>query len=394
MLRLEHITKVFGGSVREAMRRAERGQSRDEIRAATGSFVAAADVSLEVFRGEILVMMGLSGSGKSTLLRCMNGLVRPERGRVLIEVEDGCLDLVTASAEALRQVRLRHVSMVFQQHALLAWRTVRENVALGLELRGTSAPESQRLVEHHLERVGLQAFRDSRPDELSGGMKQRVGLARALATDAEVLLLDEPLGALDPLLKKRMQDELLALQRDLKKTMIFVTHDLDEALRLGSRIVILDAGRIAQIGTPIDIITKPATPYVREFVAHVNPLHVLTGASLMRPAAILPRQAEHGVLLDSAGLYICQLDGEGRPTSISARGLAGGLVRCHDGDALPDLRAQDLAAGSPELDIRAILQICYATARPMVLLDGDGKLAGVIEERDILRALAQAQASR
>lgn len=387
MIALLGITKIFGGSARDAMDRLDRGEDREAIREATGSVVAVADVSLEVHKGEILVVMGLSGCGKSTLLRCINGLVRPERGRVLLGEGNEAFDLVAASKEVLRQVRLTRISMVFQQHSLLGWRTVRENVALGLELRGVSEIEVRRIVDETLERVGLGPWGARYPDELSGGMQQRVGLARALATDAEVLLLDEPLGSLDPLLRARMQDEILALQRDLQKTMVLVTHDMEEALRLGSRIAILEAGRVAQIGSPGEIVASPATPSIRQFVAHVNPLRGMRAASLMRPAASLPREEDGLVRLDRAGLWQCRIDADGRPLSVRLDRNEGRLVHCDESGAPTGLTERDIAAGRPEMDIRTIFRVCHATGRPMALLDGDGRLTGVIEEREIVSAL-------
>jgi glycine betaine/proline transport system ATP-binding protein len=235
-----------------------------------GDFVALDDVSVTVERGEILVLMGRSGSGKSTLLRCMNGLVRPERGRVLVDDGGSAVDLVSADEVALRRVRQTRVSMVFQGTALLPWRTVGENVALGLQIRGVPTAEQEKAVAAKLALVGLEKWRDKPVSALSGGMQQRVGLARALANDPDLLLLDEPFSALDPLLRERLQDELLELKRALDKTMVFVTHDVDEALKLGSRIAMMEAGRVVQIGTPEEILRAPRTDDVRAFVAHMT----------------------------------------------------------------------------------------------------------------------------
>lgn len=391
MISIENVYKVFGPSPRDALARLERGEDLESIREATGNVIALADASLEVRRGEILVLMGLSGSGKSTLLRCLNGLVRPDRGRVLLEDTTARIDPIAADAETLRQIRLTRVSMVFQRHSLLPWRTLRHNVALGLEFRGLDRAEIDAIVDEKLELVGLGDWKDKYPEELSGGMQQRVGLARALATDADILLLDEPLSALDPLIRMRMQDELLALQRVLKKTMIFVSHDLDEALRLGSRIALMEAGRVVQLGTPAEIVTSPATEYVRRFVANVNPLAILRGESLMQPLASLPRDPANArvVLLDRAGHCRCTLSAEGRPAALWIRGRTGRLVPYDETLALETLPEDALITGPLETSMRTALAVNHATGRPMLLLDGDGGLRGVISEWDLLRAMSE-----
>jgi glycine betaine/proline transport system ATP-binding protein len=389
MLKTENLCKVFGGATRDALARLDRDQERDAIHEACGSVVALDRVSLAVERGEILVVMGLSGSGKSTLLRCLNCLVRPDRGRVLFDEGERVIDLAAADAETLRAVRARKISMVFQKHALLPWRTVHENVALGLEFRGMTPREADAIVSDKLELVGLSGWRDKRPAELSGGMQQRVGLARALATDADLLLLDEPLSALDPLIRARMQDEILALQRTLQKTMIFVSHDLEEALKLGTRIAIMQAGRVVQVGTPAEIVTAPATSYVAEFVAHVNPIQVLRGAALMRDVASLERDPETAgvVLLDRDGRWRCKLDDEGRPQALYVGGEEGRLVPLSAIAEPGQVPANELVTGSPDTPMRVAVEVTHATGRPMPLIDAEGKLGGVIGEREILGAI-------
>lgn len=235
-----------------------------EYHAGKKTFTAVYDVSLSVRAGEIIVLMGLSGSGKSTLLRSMNGLVKPSKGCVKINGQD----IVTCSLEKLRQLRMTTVSMVFQQAALLPWRTVTENVQLGLELQGVEHKEE--IAQRNLDIVGLGDWARCYPAELSGGMQQRVGLARALATQADILLMDEPFSALDPLIRAQLQQELLRLQSQLKKTIVFVSHDLDEALRLGNRVAIMEAGKIVQIGTPHEITSNPINDYVKRFVGSIE----------------------------------------------------------------------------------------------------------------------------
>ncbi len=266
MIELESITKIYGSSRDESLSRLAKGESRDDIRKATGDLVALYDVSLRVERGEILVVMGLSGSGKSTLLRCMNRLVRPDQGAVWIEDEGKRIDLTQADDESLRRIRQTRMTMVFQNRSLLPWRTVRQNVAFGLEIRQMSEEAIRKTVDEKLQLVGLEDWKDKPLDELSGGMQQRVGIARALAMDTDILLLDEPFSALDPLIRSKMQDELLHLQKKIHKTMVFVSHDFDEALKLGSRIVIIEEGRVTQTGSPADILRKPETAHVEKLV--------------------------------------------------------------------------------------------------------------------------------
>ncbi len=276
---------MFGSAPAEALEMADKGGSRAEIQAATTHVLGVHDCTLEVEEGEILVLMGLSGSGKSTLLRAVNGLNPVARGSVEVNTGDRMVDVTHADARTLRDIRQNRVAMVFQAFGLLPWRTVRENVGFGLELSGLPAAERATRVERQLSLVGLSDWADRKVGELSGGMQQRVGLARAFATDAPILLMDEPFSALDPLIRAKLQDELLDLQHDLKRTIIFVSHDLDEAFKIGNRIAIMDGGRIVQCGTPRDIFSDPASDYVAEFVANMNPLGVLTARDVMRDAA-------------------------------------------------------------------------------------------------------------
>ncbi len=259
-------------SLAQALTELDAGRSRTDIAAATGVVLGVAGASLAVGRGEISVLMGLSGSGKSTLLRAANGLNAVTRGQVLVADGEQTVDIGAAcKPDTLRHIRRRRIAMVFQQFGLLPWRTVRENVAFPLELRGDPAEQRREAVARQLEVVGLSQWADRHTSELSGGMQQRVGLARAFVTDADVLLMDEPFSALDPLIRRKLQDELLALQGRVRKTILFVSHDLDEALKLGDRVTIMEGGRIIQSGTSREIIERPANAYVAEFVRHVNP---------------------------------------------------------------------------------------------------------------------------
>ena len=277
----DKVSIVFGDKPETALPLMDQGQDRSEVQEATGQILGVHDCTLSVDQGEILVLMGLSGSGKSTLLRAVNGLNPVVRGAVRVHDGSGLVDVTRASAATLRGLRQRRVAMVFQAFGLLPWRTVADNVGLGLELAGLPKAERAAKVAHQLDLVGLADWGDRRVGELSGGMQQRVGLARAFATDAPILLMDEPFSALDPLIRTRLQDELLDLQASLKRTIIFVSHDLDEAFKLGDRIAIMEGGRIVQCGTPRDIFTSPADAYVADFVTHMNPLGVLTARDVM-----------------------------------------------------------------------------------------------------------------
>ena len=280
-VRFDNVSIVFGDAPDRALPLMDQGLSRAEIQEQTAQVLGVHNCSLEVATGEILVLMGLSGSGKSTLLRAVNGLNPVCRGRVDVWDGAGLVDATHAAPETLRSIRQHRVSMVFQQFGLLPWRSVRENVGLGLELAGLSEAQRRPRVDAQLALVNLTQWADRKVGELSGGMQQRVGLARAFATEAPILLMDEPFSALDPLIRARLQDELLDLQAKLKRTIIFVSHDLDEAFKLGNRIALMEGGRIVQIGTAREIIANPVSDYVADFVAHMNPMAVLRAEDVM-----------------------------------------------------------------------------------------------------------------
>ena len=287
-VRFDRVSIVFGEQPQKALPLMDQGQSRSEIQAATGQILGVHDCSVEVGAGEILVLMGLSGSGKSTLLRAVNGLNPVVRGAVHVQDGQDMVDVSHADGKILRRIRLNTVAMVFQQFALLPWRTVRENVGLGLELGGLSRRHRAERVDRQLKLVGLSDWTERQVGELSGGMQQRVGLARAFVTEAPILLMDEPFSALDPLIRNRLQDELLELQARLNRTIVFVSHDLDEAFKLGNRIAIMEGGRIVQCGTPQEIFSNPANDYVADFVAHMNPLGVLRARDVFEDTSGTP----------------------------------------------------------------------------------------------------------
>ena len=275
-----NVWKVYGPRADRVVGTPDADLPRAELLEKTGCVAAVRDVSFDVAPGEVFVVMGLSGSGKSTLVRTLNRLHEPTAGHVLIDGED----ILTFDDERLREVRRRKISMVFQHFGLFPHRRIVDNVAFGMEVQGIGKPERSVRANEVLEVVGLAGLGNAYPDELSGGMQQRVGLARALCTDPEIMLFDEPFSALDPLIRRDMQDEVVRLQREVRKTMIFITHDLMEALKLGDRIAIMKDGKFVQVGTPEEVVAHPADDYVADFTRDVPRAHVLTVGTIMRPA--------------------------------------------------------------------------------------------------------------
>ncbi len=332
------VNIVFGDQPDEALPLMDAGQSRLEIQKATGQILGVHDCTMNVMEGEILVIMGLSGSGKSTLLRAVNGLNPVCRGEVRLRTAKGMQSVTHADPKTLRRIRQTNVAMVLQQFGLLPWRTVRDNVGLGLELRGQSRAQRNARVEEELRLVNLHERADALVGELSGGMQQRVGLARAFATDAPILLMDEPFSALDPLIRDRLQDDLLELQAKRGRTIIFVSHGLDEAFKLGNRIAIMEGGRIVQCGTPREIFSDPANDYVAEFVANMNPLGVLTA----RDAMVASSGAAEGASVHpetSIREVMERLQASGRPVAVEDGGrIVGEVTRDSALDRLVDPR--------------------------------------------------------
>ncbi len=384
IIRFEDVDVVFSKNPQEALGLLDEGMTRDQILKKTGQVVGVEKASLDINKGEICVLMGLSGSGKSSLLRCINGLNTVSRGKLFIEHEGAQIDVASCTPAELKMMRTKRIAMVFQKFALMPWLTVRENISFGLEMQGRPEKERRKLVDEKLQLVGLTQWRNKKPHELSGGMQQRVGLARALAMDADILLMDEPFSALDPLIRQGLQDELLELQRKLNKTIVFVSHDLDEALKLGTRIAIMKDGRIVQYSKPEEIVLNPADDYVRTFVAHTNPLNVLCGRSLMRTLDNCKR-VNGSVCLD--------------PGDDSWLDLAAGdtLQSARQGDA--DLPVQQWAPGQPvealerrptlvgaDIGMRDALQIRYHTGKKLVLQDNN-QVVGILGDTELYHAL-------
>ncbi|MFE9397768.1 glycine betaine/L-proline ABC transporter ATP-binding protein [Streptomyces flavidovirens] len=354
-LQADHLYKVFGRRPEEAVRKLESGADRDELRA-DGTTAAVIDASFSVEPGQIFVVMGLSGSGKSTLLRMLNGLLEPTAGQVLFDGQD----LTALSPAELRAVRSSKISMVFQHFALFPHRSVLENAGYGLEVQGVPRAEREKRATEALELAGLKGWEKSWPDELSGGMQQRVGLARALATDADLLLMDESFSALDPLIRRDMQDQLLELQKRLKKTIVFITHDLNEAMRLGDRIAVMRDGRIVQLGTAEDILVTPANDYVASFTQDVDRSRVLTAGAIMAAPA-------------------------------SAFG-----THTDDGQELRDERDVLNAAPATVTEDTPVLELftpCSTSGAPVAVTDADGALIGVVSRATLLAVLGEPMTS-
>ena len=334
------LWKIFGKNPERAMADGNQTKTKAEIQSETGSVVALKDVNFEVDEGETFVVMGLSGSGKSTLIRCLIRLIEPAAGEVLIDGED----VLRYDERQLRELRRRKTAMVFQHFGLLPHRTVLDNAAWGLEVQGVSKAVRYERTREVIERVGLKGWEDAYPDELSGGMKQRVGLARGLAVDPDILFFDEPFSALDPLIRKSMQDELIRLQQELKKTLVFITHDLEEALKVGDRIALMRDGEIVQVGTPQAIVSNPSDDYVNEFVRGVSKTKVLGAASIMQ---------------EPNGFDLSQFPSCPRVS--------------------PDTRIDDLVPLAAETDI------------PVAVVGDDDVLLGIVTRATLLNSIAESQ---
>ncbi|WP_459207023.1 choline ABC transporter ATP-binding protein [Pseudomonas sp. MLB6B] len=384
IIRFEDVDVIFTNKPREALSLLDEGKTREQILKQTGLVVGVEKANLDINKGEICVLMGLSGSGKSSLLRCINGLNTVSRGKLFVEHEGNHIDIAHCSAAELKMMRTKRIAMVFQKFALMPWLTVRENISFGLEMQGRPEKERRKLVDEKLELVGLTQWRNKRPDELSGGMQQRVGLARALAMDADILLMDEPFSALDPLIRQGLQDELLELQRKLSKTIVFVSHDLDEALKLGTRIAIMKDGRIIQYSKPEEIVLNPADEYVRTFVAHTNPLNVLCGRSLMRTLDQCKR-INGSVCLDPGDDAWLDLGASG--SLQRARQGQNGLDMQHwaPGQAVEALGRRPTLVHA-DIGMREALQIRYHTGNKLVLQDND-QVVGILGDTELYHAL-------
>ena len=383
------LWKIFGANAEQILSSEKRTATREAIQEETGCVVAVRDVSFNVHHGELFVIMGLSGSGKSTLIRCILRLVEPTAGKIIINGEDIC----SYNNQNLIKLRRNTIGMIFQHFGLFPHRNVIDNVAYGLKVRGVAKEERYARAREVIEKVGLKEWEDYFPDTLSGGMQQRVGIARALANDPDILLMDEPFSGLDPLIRRQMQDELVDMQAELQKTILFVTHDLDEALKLGSRIAIMRDGEIIQTGIPEEVVTTPIDDYVRDFVQDASPAKVLTAGSIMiEPDVIIyewqgPKTALH--LLRTAKKDHAPLVTRARKLLglVTVKRLAELIEK--KSAAIREAIEPDIPSCTPDMLMEDLFCLAVATEYPIPVIDDGGKLVGEVDNNTILSSMVQ-----
>lgn len=387
---IEHLIKIYGEKPQAALKLFRDGKSKDDILQATLHVLGIADVSLTVNPGELFVVMGLSGSGKSTLVRCINRLINPTSGHIYIDGED----VAHVGEKRMREIRLTKVSMVFQRFGLFPHKTVVENVEYGLLVRGMDKASRRQKALETLELVGLAQWADYLPDSLSGGMQQRVGLARALATDAEILLMDEPFSALDPLIRREMQDELLRLQKELHKTIIFISHDIHEALKIGDRIAVMKDGCIVQVGTPSELIAQPASDYIRAFTKDVNRAQVLKVGSIARQTITLilgqnsPKEALEQMLHHNLKqMYVVDLGG--KLVGMVKQKFLSEAIRQGSED-FTSVMLQNFPKANASTSLENIFHL-YQQGRTVAVVDAEEKFKGVVEADDVLASISSIQ---
>lgn len=385
-IKVKNLTKVYGRKPKQAINYLDEGKSKAEILELTGMTVGVSKANFEVNPGEIFVIMGLSGSGKSTLVRMLNRLVEPTEGEIYINGKD----IAKMNREDLRNVRRKKMSMVFQNFALLPHKTILQNTEFGLEIQGVSQEEREQKAREALELVGLKEYVDMYPDELSGGMQQRVGLARALANDPDILLMDEAFSALDPLIRKDMQDELMELHQSLNKTIIFITHDLNEALRIGDRIALMKDGEIVQIGTAEEILMNPADQYVEKFVEDVDLAKVLTAGHVMkRPERVMidrgPRVALR-IMKENGVSTVYVVDRQKRLLGIVTADDAARAVR--ENLTLKDVLIEDVPTVTEDMLIDDLFEPMTEAQAPLSVVDEKNRLIGIVVRGSVIGALA------
>ena len=387
IIKVENLSKIFGKNTKRSSKLLEEGVSKEEILKKTGDTVGVNRTSFSVYPGEIFVIMGLSGSGKSTLIRLINRLIEPTSGSIYIDGED----LAKVDKKKLREIRQKKFSMVFQNFALFPHRTVLENAAYGLELQKVPKAEREKKAKKALKLVGLEDYGQQKPNQLSGGMQQRVGLARALANDSDVLLMDEAFSALDPLIRKDMQDELIELQEDMQKTILFITHDLNEALRLGDRIVLMRNGSIVQVGTPEEILMNPANAYVERFVADIdrskilNAQHIMNRAQMVNidnhgPRVALEKMREEGV----SGVYV--VDSKRNLIGYVTADAAGEAVK--ENKTLKEVVQTDIPKVDKDTPMTELINIIHDSPLPLAVVENN-RLLGVVIRGSVIAALSE-----
>lgn len=385
-VKVNHLTKIFGKHPKSVIKKVEQGISKKQILEETGHTVGIYDANFEVEDGEIFVVMGLSGSGKSTLIRCLNLLNKPTTGEIIIDGED----ITKYTKKQLQEFRKNKIAMVFQHFGIFSHRTVLENVAYGLEIKGIEKEEREKIAMEYIEAVGLSGFEHQMPDQLSGGMKQRVGIARALANDPDILLMDEPFSALDPLIRREMHVELLELQSKLKKTIIFITHDVNEAFKIGDRVAVMKDGKIVQIGTPEDILENPVNEYIEDFVKDIDRSKVLQAKNIMMkpdPVAYLKDGLRLVIskMRDQGISSIFVVDGERKLHGIVT--IDDAIQAVKENKKLPDILKHDFEKTSPETFIQDLIPQATETKYPIAVVDEDEKLIGLIVRVSVLSGL-------
>jgi len=383
----QNLWKIFGANPEGAFDSIKNGVSKQKFMEETGHVIAIRDASFEVKENEVFVIMGLSGSGKSTLVRCINRLIEPTKGTVFIEG----MDISQMNSHDLRELRRHKLSMVFQSFGLLPHRSVLDNIAFGLEVRGESREKRRKRASETLELVGLKGWGSCQIHELSGGMQQRVGLARALAVGSEILLMDEPFSALDPLIRRQMQEEFLNLRAKIKKTVVFITHDLIEALHLGDRIAIMQDGQIVQLGTPEDIVSRPADDYVSEFVKDVPRGKVIAAQAIMeKPLAVI--DSDQSI---TAAIEEMRKNETEQTFVVDNRGVLKGTLTMEQAVAEQDngsikageIASQEFPATSPDTPLEQCLQLVAEGDTPVAVMDKKRRLLGVITRPVLLKAV-------
>lgn len=390
ILEVKNLTKIFGKKQKAALEMVKQGKSKTEILEKTGATVGVYDASFEIKEGEIFVIMGLSGSGKSTLVRMLNRLIDPSSGNIYLDGKD----IAKMNVEDLRNIRRHDINMVFQNFGLFPHRTILENTEFGLEMRGVSKEERTTLAEKALDNAGLLPFKDQYPSQLSGGMQQRVGLARALANSPKILLMDEAFSALDPLIRREMQDELLDLQDTNKQTIIFISHDLNEALRIGDRIALMKDGEIMQIGTGEEILSNPANDFVREFVEDVDRSKVLTAQNIMiKPlTTVLEIDGPQVALTRMHREEVSMLMATNRRRQLLGSLTADAAIEARKkGLPLSEVIDKDVVTVSKDTVITDIMPLIYDSSAPIAVTDDNDRLLGVIIRGRVIEALANVQ---
>jgi len=381
---IQNVDVIFGKNTAKSLALLDQGKTRQEIIKETNDTVGVHDASIEIKEGEICVLMGLSGSGKSSLLRAINGLNKTSRGKLLVQDGDEMVDVASCNSATLLHMRSKRVSMVFQNFALMPWLSVLDNVAFGLEMQGMNKLKRHEKALHQLKMVGLDQWADKLPSQLSGGMQQRVGLARAFAMDTDILLMDEPFSALDPLIRTQLQDELIELQQNMKKTIVFVSHDLDEALKIGTKIGIMESAKIIQYDIPENIVLNPANAYVQDFVAHTNPLNVLKGNSLMTPIEQLDGN-ENNRILDAKNKIELQLDNK-KLVKVTKNSLQIPMQFCPSELNIDELATDTIAIVPEDISMRRAIEIKHCTGLPIVLAKED-EVLGMLNDNSFYHAL-------